>query len=71
MNEVDSGCTYRNWAGGKKRLWVTTLAPSEPQNSWPMGVHPTQIDTNVVKTIIKQPIWEWFIPSIYGDLGDG
>ena len=56
---------------GKKRLWVTTLAPSEPQNSWPMGVHPTQIDTNVVKTIIKQPIWEWFIPSIYGDLGDG
>ena len=57
--------------GEKKRLWVTTLAPSEPQNSWPMGVHPTQIDTNVVKTIIKQPIWEWFIPSIYGDLGDG
>jgi hypothetical protein len=36
-----------------------------------MGVHPTQIDNNVVKTIIKPPIWEWFIPSIFGDLGDG
>ena len=23
------------------------------------------------KTIIKPPIWEWFIPPIYGDLGDG
>jgi len=29
-----------------------------------MGVHPTQIDTNVVKTIIKQPIWEWYIQPI-------
>ena len=27
---------------------------------------------NVVKTIIKLPIWEWFeIPTIYGEFGDG
>jgi hypothetical protein len=29
---------------------------------------------NVGKTIVNQPfgiIWEWFIPPVYGDLGDG
>jgi len=24
-----------------------------------------------VKQCHKPPIWEWFIPPIYGDLGDG
>ena len=27
--------------------------------------------SNVIKQCHKPPIWEWFIPPIYGDLGDG
>ena len=29
-----------------KWLLVKTLAPSEPQNSWQMDVHPIRIDNN-------------------------
>ena len=34
-------------------------------------MYPAVIPYNVGKYNNKPPIWEWFIPPIYGDLGDG